>query len=51
MLVERTFKMLKGKFKILLKKVDTPLCHIPNLVAYICMHNMCITNLDGFNMN
>jgi hypothetical protein len=44
--------MLKGKFKILLKKVDIPLCHMPNLVViYIYMHNMCIVNSDGFDMD
>ncbi len=46
------FGMLKGRFKILLKKVNIPLHHMPYLVmAHICSHNMCIANLDGFDMD
>ncbi len=49
MLVARAFRMLKGKFRILLKGIDIPLCHMLDLVmACICLHNMCIANLDGF---
>jgi hypothetical protein len=52
MLVERTFGILKGRFRILFKKVNIPLCHMLNLVmACICLHNICITNLDGFDMD
>jgi len=52
MSMERAFRMLKNKLKILLKKVNIPFCHMPNLVmACICLHNMCIANLDGFNMD
>jgi hypothetical protein len=52
MSVERAFGMLKGRFKILLKKLDIPLCHMLDLVmACICLHNMCIVNLDGFNID
>jgi len=52
MSMERTFGMLKGKFKILPKIVDIPLCHMPDLVlACICLHNMCIASLDGFDMD
>jgi len=50
--MERTFGMLKGIFKILLKRIDIPLCHLPNLVMIcICLHNMCIANLNGFDMD
>jgi hypothetical protein len=52
MSIERTFGMLKGRFKILPKIVDIPLHHMPDLVmACICLHNMCIVNSDGFDMD
>jgi hypothetical protein len=52
MSMERTFGMLKGKFKILPKIVNIPLCHMPDLVlACICLHNMCIASSDGFDMD
>ncbi len=52
MLVERVFGMLKGKFKILLKRIDIPLCHMLDLVmACICLYNTCISNLNGFEMD
>jgi hypothetical protein len=52
MLVERAFGMLKRRFKILLKKVDIPLFHMSNLVTTcIHLHNMCIVDLDGFDMD
>jgi len=32
--------------------VDIPLCRMPNLVmACICLHNMCIANSNGFDMD
>jgi hypothetical protein len=50
--MENTFGMLKGRLKILLKRVDIPLCHMPNLVMIcICLHNMCIINSNGFDMH
>jgi hypothetical protein len=50
--MERSFGMLKGRFQILLKRVYVPLRHMPNLVmACICLHNMCITNLASFYMD
>jgi hypothetical protein len=52
MLVERTFGMLKSEFKILLKEVNIPLHHMPNLVTTcICLHNMHIVNSNGFDMD
>jgi len=52
MLVERDFGMLKGRFRILLKRINIPLRHMPNLVTTcICLLNMCIANLDGFDMD
>ncbi len=52
MLVERAFGMLKGRFKLLFKRVDIPLCHMLDLVTVcICLPNMRIANLDGFDMD
>jgi hypothetical protein len=53
MLVERTFKMLiQRRFIILFKRMDIPLCSMLNLVmACICLHNMCIANSNGFDMD
>jgi hypothetical protein len=52
MSMEKTFEMMKGRFKILLKKVNIPLHHILDLVmAHIHSHNMCIASLDGFDMD
>jgi hypothetical protein len=52
MLIERTFGMLKGRFLILLNRVNESLHHMSNLVTTcICLHNMCITNSDGFDIN
>jgi hypothetical protein len=49
--VEKTFGMLKGRFRILLKRVDIPWRRILDLVmTYICLH-MCIVNLDGFDVD
>jgi hypothetical protein len=48
MQVEGTFGMLKGRFRILLKRVDIPWRGMLDLVMIcICLH-MCIVNLDGF---
>jgi hypothetical protein len=48
----RALQMLEGKFKILFKIVDIPLRHISNLVMIcICLHNMCIVNSNGFDMD
>jgi hypothetical protein len=48
----RALQMLEGKFKILLKIVDIPLRHMSNLVMVcIYLHNMCIVNSNGFDMD
>jgi len=44
-LVERTFGMLKSRFKILQKRVDIPLSHLLDLVT------ICICNSNGFDMD
>jgi hypothetical protein len=52
MLVDKAFGMLKGRFRILLKRANIPLCHMPNSVmACIHLHDMCNIRLDGFNMD
>jgi hypothetical protein len=50
---ERQFFTLQvDRIRILSKKIDIPFCHMPNLVMVcICLHNMCIANLDGFDMD
>jgi hypothetical protein len=51
MLIERTFGMLKGRFRTLLKRVNIPLRHMLDLmIVCICLHNMYIINLDGFDI-
>jgi hypothetical protein len=50
--MEKYFGMLKGMFKILFKRVNIPLCYMLDLViTYIVLHNMCIVNLNDFNMD
>jgi hypothetical protein len=52
MLIQRTFGMLKGRFRILFKRINIPLGHMLDLViACICLHNMCIANSNGFDMD
>ncbi len=44
--------MLKGRFKILLKIINIPLCHMLDLITTcICLHNMYIANSAGFDMD
>jgi hypothetical protein len=50
MVVERTFGILKGRWRILLKRIDMPLHHVGDIVsACICLHNFCIIHGDKFN--
>jgi hypothetical protein len=52
MAVERAFGILKGRWRILLKRIDMPLCHVPDIVtACICLHNLCILENDEFDMD
>jgi hypothetical protein len=51
MAVERAFGILKGRWRILLKRIDMPLRHIPNVItACICLHNLCIIHRDEFDI-
>lgn len=50
MAVEKTFGILKEMQKILLKRIDMPLWHLPNLVTiYIYFHSLCIMYRDKFD--
>ena len=52
MCVERAFGILKGRWRIIMKRCDVPLRSVPDLVATcIVLHNLCITMNDGFNEN
>ena len=49
MCVERAFGMLKGRWRILLKRVDVHLKNVPDLVSTcLVLHNMCIIFGDTF---
>jgi len=51
MAIEKAFDMLKGRWKILFKRVDPPLSHVPNLIIVcLSLHNSCIIHKDNFNM-
>ena len=52
MAVERAFGMLKGRWRILLKKMYMPLCSIPDMItACLYLHNLCLIHADEFDMN
>ena len=49
MCVERAFDILKGRWRILLKRVDVHLKNVPDLVlTCLVLHNMCIIFGDTF---
>ena len=49
MCVERAFGMLKGRWRILLKRMDVQLKNVPDLVSTcLVLHNMCIIFGDTF---
>lgn len=51
MVVERAFGILKGKWHILLKRIDVPLRFTCDLViACICLHNLCLVHRGEFDM-
>lgn len=48
--VERAFGMLKARFRILLKRCDMNLMHVPNMVvSCLTLHNICIVHGDAFD--
>jgi hypothetical protein len=50
--VERVFGILKGRWRIILKRIDMSLRHVQNLVtACICLHNLCIIHKDKFDLD
>ena len=52
MCVERAFGMLKGRWRILLKRVDVHLKNVPDLVSTcLLLHNICIIFGDTFWIN
>ena len=49
MCIERAFGMLKGRWRILLKRIDVHLKNVPDLVSTcIVLHNICIILGDYF---
>ena len=47
--VQLAFEMLKGRWQIILKRVDVHLKNVPNLVlTCLVLHNMCIIFGDVF---
>jgi hypothetical protein len=54
MVIERVVGMLKGRWRILQKKIDMPLRHLPDIVIItFCLHvhNLCIIHGDAFDMD
>jgi hypothetical protein len=48
--IKRSFGLLKGCWRILLKKLDMHLRMVPNIVgAYIILHNIFILHIDTFH--
>lgn len=52
MCVERAFGILKGRWRIIMKRTDVPLRMVPDLVCTcIVLHNLCIAMKDSFDRN
>ncbi len=52
MAVERAFGILKGRWRISLKRIDMPLHHLLDIViTTFCLHNLCIIHGDAFYMD
>jgi hypothetical protein len=50
MAVEKAFGILKGRWRILLKRIDMLLANIGDIfTTCICLHNLCIIHGDIFN--
>lgn len=51
MFVKRVFRILKGKWCIIMRRVDIPLRHMANVDAIcIVLHNMCIIGKNKFDI-
>ena len=49
MCIERAFGILKGRWRLLLKRIDVNLKNVPELVTTcLVLHNMCIIFCDEF---
>ena len=52
MYIKRAFRILKGRWRIIMKRCDVLLRSVPDLVVTcIVLHNLCITMNDGVNEN
>jgi hypothetical protein len=54
MAIKRIVGMLKGRWRILLKRIDMPFHHLLDIVIItLCLHvhNLCIIHGDAFNMD
>ena len=48
MCVERAFGILKGRWRLIMKRSEVPLRNMPDIVATcIVLHNLCIVNNEG----
>ena len=48
MCVERAFGILKGRWRVIMKRCEVPLRSMPDIVATcIVLHNLCIMNKEG----
>ena len=48
MCVEMTFGILKGRWRVIIKRYKVPLRNIPNIVATCAvLHNLCMMNKKG----
>ena len=46
--VERAFGILKGRWRLIMKRFEIPLRNMRDIVAaYIILHNICIVNNKG----
>jgi hypothetical protein len=51
MVVKKAFEILKGRWKILLKRLDMSLWTILDMVmTCICFHNLCTIHGNNFDM-
>ena len=45
--VERAFGILKGRWKVIMKRCEVPLRNTPDIVATcVALHNLCIVNKE-----